>query len=389
MTEKKFIPYAKQSISEEDIECVKEALLQPLITRGEKVEAFEQAVADYCSAKYAVAFNSGSTALQAAYFAADVKAHDKLITTPNTFISTVGSAILQGADPVFIDIDRTTGNLDVEQLLLNLNHPKSRGKTVIAPVHFAGIAIDMQKIDHFVAQTDTIVIEDAAHAIGSLYKDGSRVGCCTWSQMTIFSFHPAKTITTGEGGLVTTNDPTLYHRLRLYRNNGIEREQEYLQGKEAPWHYEVVSLSGNFNFTEFQAALGLSQLKRIDSFIAKRKKLMQTYKEALKQIDHVTLTHSDLEKTVHHLAVVQIDFEKYKTTKETVMKKLFEKGIGTQFHYIPIYRHPFIANLVGDISEYFPEMEKYYKEALSLPLYADLSEEEVHHVVDQLKKSLS
>ena len=262
-----FLPYAKQSIDEQDIQAVGKALSAEWITRGPLVEAFEKEFASYCNAAYAVAFSSGSAALAAAYFAAQVGPSDRLISTPNTFIATVGAAMQYGAQPLFIDIDRKTGGIDLEQLIFNANQPLSRGRPILAPVHFAGIPVDMEELDRHLTNPDVVVIEDAAHAIGSNYpRQGPKVGSCAWSQMTMFSFHPAKTITTGEGGLVTTNDSELCRRLKLFRNNGIERDPQYLEGEPAPWYYEVHALTNNFNFTEGQAALGSSQLRRIDIF---------------------------------------------------------------------------------------------------------------------------
>ncbi len=389
MTDKKFFPYAHQSISAEDIEEVGRALAQPVITRGPLVEAFEQAVTAYCGAEYAVAFNSGTAALMAAYFAADIGLNDRIITTPNTFVSSVGAGMQRGATPVFVDIDRATGNINLEHLAHNINQPNSRGKTAIVPVHFAGIPVDVQAIDASLTDINTVIIEDAAHAIGSHYKDGSKVGSCTFSQMTTFSFHPAKTITTGEGGMVTTNDANLYHRLRLFRNNGMERDPQFLEGTAAPWYYEVVALTGNYNFTEMQAALGLSQLKRLDAFVEKRQQLMEVYKRSLAGNESVqVLAPTDGCQIAPHLCAVLIDFKYFRTSRQAVMEALNAHGIGSQLHYIPVYRHPFFVRQAGDLSEYFPEMERHYAHALSLPLYADLTEDDVEEIVRNLKEVL-
>lgn len=381
-----FLPYAHQSINDSDREAVVKALESEIITRGEYVTAFEKEIAEYCGAKYAVAFNSASSGLNAAFFAANVSSSDRIISSPNTFIATIGGGITRGGQLQLVDIDRSTGNLDLDQLNKILDYPSTRGKPVIVPIHFSGIAVDMKALSHLIRHPDAIVIEDAAHAIGSVYPDGQKVGSCAWSQMTVFSFHPAKTITTGEGGIVTTNNSDLYHRLCLFRQNGIEREKPYLEGDPAPGYYEVQALTGNFHLTDFQAALGSSQLSRINSFIKKRRKLVKCYREQLKDLEGVTVfTDRYDEKTAFHLFVVQIDFDTYGITRDKVMEVLQERGIGTQVHYIPLYRHPSLRKKNSDFSEQFPETEAYYAQTLTLPLYYDLKEEDVVRVCRELK----
>lgn len=388
MTGQQFIPYAKQHISDADMESVRQALSGPTITRGPIVEQFERTFSDYCGASYSVAFNSGTAALMAAYYAADIGPGDQILTTPNTFISTVGSGIQRGATPIFIDIEKSTGNINVDHLTLNFLDSASRKKTAVVPVHLTGIPVDMQRIYQKIANERTIIIEDASHAIGSRYVSGEAVGSCIWSDMTVFSFHPAKTMTTGEGGMVTTNDEELYHRLRLYRNNGIENNPSFFTNQDSsvyPGFYEVNFLSGNYNFTEMQAALGLSQLKQIDQFIAKRKKLLNAYIKKLSTVEHIKIVQpKDNAFVAPHLCVALIDFAAYKTTRREVMEALSRKNIGTQVHYIPIYRHPFFNKNGTDMGEYFPEMESYYSQALTLPLFFDLELEDVAYITDEL-----
>lgn len=380
-----FFPYAKQSIQEEDIRAVSDALKEEWITRGPLVQEFEHAMAQYCQVPYAVAFNSGTAALMAAYFAARLTPFDRVISTPNTFIATLGAAVQLGIQPLFIDIDRSSGNLDLAQMGEHLKLNATRGRPFIVPIHFSGIPVDMAKLTRQISYPDSIIIEDAAHALGSYYPSGEKVGSCAFSHMTIFSFHPAKILTTGEGGMVTTHDPELYHRLQLFRNNGIERITPYLTKREALGYYEVHAITGNFNFTSFQAALGLSQLKRLDDFIAKRRRLINLYRKHLAQIPYITLfTHAHDAYSAFHLFVVQIDFEACQTTREKVMQALNEKGIGTQVHYIPLYHHPVFHRDVSREKLKYPNMELYYQQALSLPLYADLTEVNVDWICKEL-----
>lgn len=389
----RFIPYARQSIDASDQQAVSEALSSDFISRGPLVEKFENEVANDCGAQFAVAFNSATSALMAACYAAQMNANDRLITTPNTFVASVTSAMHLKATPVFVDIDRSTGNIDLNLLEHNLKELKSsRGKHVIMPVHFAGIPVDMQKIDRMICDPSTLVIEDAAHAIGSKYPSGEKVGSCKYSHMTIFSFHPAKTITTGEGGMVLTNDPDLNHRLRCYRNNCIERNPAFFQSDSSMCYegfYEAIGMSGNYNFTDFQAALGMSQFQRLEAFVEKRRRLTTLYRSLLKEMPNLQLFTDRYDQDVaFHLFVVQIDFAAYNTTRASIMLQLKEKGIGTQLHYIPVYKHPFFQNKAGDLSQYFPNMEQYYAQALTLPLFYDLEESDVEYIANTLKDIL-
>ncbi len=380
---KKFLPYARQSINADDIKAVGKALKSDIITRGTLVDEFERAIADYCGASHAVAFNSGTSALDAAAFAANIEPHDRVITTPNTFVGTIAGSIKRGAAPIFVDIDSQTGNIDLDQLELNINRPSSRGREVILPVHFAGVAVDMEQLSRMIRKPDTIVIEDAAHALGSAYPGGKRVGCSEWSDMTVFSFHPAKHITTGEGGMVLTSDEEFYQRLLLYRDNGIMRKED----DPDPWMYRVAEITGNYNFTDFQAALGLSQFDRLDENTEKRREIVKAYRKELEGIDHIDLFPEEYDDlTSYHLFVVRINFEAYGVSRSEVVNGMKEKGIGTQVHYIPLYRHPFMKG--KDLSSYFPNMEEYYAKALTLPLFSKMEEKDVSHVAGVLKKTL-
>jgi UDP-4-amino-4,6-dideoxy-L-N-acetyl-beta-L-altrosamine transaminase len=378
-----FLPYAKHHISDEDCDAVCQSLKSQVITRGKTVDAFEAALADYCGVRFAVAFNSGSTALRAACAAAQLCAHDKFMTTPNSFVATAAAGILAGASPIFIDIDPETGNMDLDLLAPNLQEEQTRGRKVVMPVHYAGVPVNMERLQSLLCNPDAVVIEDAAASLGTLYDPDTRVGSCRWSDMTVFSFHPAKLITTGEGGMVTTNDPDLNNRLRAFRNNGIQREP-------GAWHYDVNSLSGNYNVTDFQAALGLSQFNRIESFIHQKKQVISWYELNLAGIPHVRLLSKLTEELISpHLAVVFIDFAALGTSRDELIAQLEVKGIGTQVHYIPIYRHPVFTQYYGTLDEYFPGMERFYSQALSLPLSVDLTEADVKRVCQAIQEIIS
>ncbi len=385
-----FLPYAKQSISNEDIQAVSKALKEEMITRGPLVQEFEQAMVQYCQVPYAVAFNSGTSALMAAYFAANLTSLDQLFSTSNSFIATAGVAIHRGITPVFLDIHPQTGNLDLSHLNQQIEYSLIKGRAFIVPVHFSGLALDMIQLKTNVQHLDVVIIEDAAHALGSLYPSGQKVGSCSFSHMTVFSFHPAKILTTGEGGLVTTADPNLYHRLQLFRNNGIESFNPYLKRPAVRGYYEVHAITGNFNFTSFQAALGLSQLKRLDDGIAKRRQLVRRYRQHLSDIPQLSLLTEEQDAySAFHLFVVKINFDAYKTTREKVMFLLEKEGIGSQIHYIPLYYHPVFQLDIEKEKESHPNMERYYEQALSLPLYFDLTESDVDFICDKLLSILN
>lgn len=385
-----FLPYAHQTIDDKDRAAVLEALKGDLITRGPQVEAFEAAIASYVGAKYAIAFSSASAALNAAYGVKEISSYDRILTSPNTFIATTAYASLKGASSVFVDIDRRTGGWNQELVSQNLEYKSIKGRLFLVPVHFAGIAVDMPSLYEKLTASNVVVIEDAAHALGSFYPNGKKVGCSDYSDMTVFSFHPAKHITTGEGGMITTNDEELFHQLKIFRNSGIVKEPSRLKKQEGEhWYYEVQEFATNSHMTDFQAALGLSQLTKLEEWIKKRRLLVKKYRELLKKIPAIQLFSPDFDDlTAYHLMVVQIDFASKKLTRTHVMEELKKREIGTQYHYIPLYRHPCYQRVVGHIEEYFPEMETYYQRALSLPLFPAMTETDVVRVVEALDSIL-
>lgn len=383
-----FLPFARQSIIEEDLEAVNDALRGASLSRGgPTVEQFEKQIAAYCDVPFAVSFQTGTAALMAAYFAAELSPHDRVISSTIADIAAIASPYQHGIRPKFVDIECSTVHLNQEKLKEELNYSSSRGRPFIIPSHFAGLALDMEKLDSLIKHPDAVVIEDASHAIGSCYPTGERVGCCAYSQMTTFSFNSTRTLTTGEGGMVTTYDPALYHRLVLFRDNGIEREVPYLKKTAANGYYEVQAITGNFHMTNFQAALGMSQFNRLDSFIGKRRHLVQCYRQRLKEINRLKLMTDEQDGyTAFHLMVVQIDFESYGKTRLEVMKRLKERGIVTEVHDIPLYHHPLFKQPIEE--EEYSQTEIFYQQALSLPLYYDLTDEDVQRVCRELRDVL-
>ncbi len=386
MTTEKFLPYGHQSIDQSDILAVEEALRSDVITRGFSVRTFEEAIASYTGAKYAIAFSNGTTALFAAYQALHASDQDVLYTTPNTFIATASAAKRCGTQIRYVDIDRS-GNGNFLEKIEEMNAPRSRGRVFISPVHFAGVAIDMEPLVSGLKNENVHIIEDASHALGSVYPDGDPVGSCRYSDMTILSFHPVKNITTGEGGMVTTNSQKLYERLLLLRNSGIQRKGLTYNSAPEPFYYEVHELSCNYHMTDFQAALGISQLKKIERFREKKRQILSWYRKKLSSIPGVELPNSSVDdRTLYHLFVVRIGFQELDIPRQEFMRQLEEMGIGSQVHYVPLYCHPALGARQKDYVTAFPEMERYFQTALSLPFFVDMEEVDVNRVAVALRK---
>ncbi len=388
------IPYGKHHIDEDDIQAVVDILRSSFLTQGPAVEAFENAIAEYVGVKYAVAVSSGTAALHLAALAAGVGPGTSVVTSPITFVASANAARYCGGDVLFADIDPDTINMSpaaLREVLLKNSNVKA-----IIPVHFAGLPCDIIAIKSLADNAGAIVIEDAAHALGATYPNGKRVGCCENSLMTIFSFHPVKAIAAGEGGMITTNDEATYRKLIRSRSHGINKLDDPFQveaeafkdGEQNSWYYEMQELGFHYRITDIQCGLALSQFKKLDSFISRRRQLAKNYDLAfikMKNCRPAQTTGRD--QSGHHLYVLRIDFKQIALTRAQVMKKLREYGVGSQVHYIPVPSHPYYRQL-GFRPEDYPDTLKYYQEALSIPLFFDLTEEQQRKVISTIKDLL-
>ncbi len=380
------IPYGRQDISEEDIQSVVEVLRSDWLTQGPAVERFEQEVARYCGAKYAVAVSSATAALHIACLAAGLKSGDALWTSPNTFVASANCGLYCGAHPDFVDIDPRTYNLSVDALEEKLARAEKQGRLpgVVIPVHFAGQSCDMDAIAELGKRYGFAVIEDASHAIGGRYRD-TKVGSCAFSDMTVFSFHPVKIITTGEGGMVLTNRQDLYEKLVRLRSHGITRDPVFMEGEsDGPWYYQQIELGFNYRITDIQAGLGASQMRRLDQFVERRRNLAERYDSLLAGLP-LTLPwqHPDAYSSFH-LYVVRLRLDLIGKTHRQVFEELRQHGIGANLHYIPVHTQPYYQKM-GFRKGDFPEAERYYGEAISLPLYPGLTGNEQDYVVLTLR----
>ena len=370
----RFIPYGRQSIDKADLQAVSEALQDDFITTGPKVAAFEEAVAAYCGARYAVAVCNGTAALHIASLAL-LQPDWKVLVPPNTFLATVNAVLYAGARPVFIDIAED-GNIDLE--LCEAALEKDPTIKALYAVHFSGNPVDQGKLARLKERFGITILEDCAHSIGAA-QAGIRAGSCTRSDASIFSFHPVKHLTTGEGGMVTTNSESLYRTLMTLRNHGIVKTP----GMD-PWAYEMRMLGFNYRITDVQCALGLSQLKRLDGFIARRRALAKRYDKAFEDHPLIRPLYPYTSDSSYHLYVILIDFERAALDRRTLFEKMREEGVGLQVHYMPVNRQPYYRSL-GYGDEKMPVMDRYYARCVSLPLYPDLKESEQDRVIAILK----
>jgi len=372
---KKKYNYGKQQLDFKDYFEVIKVLKSPFLTQGPKVKEIEEAICDYTGAKYCVAVANGTAALHLCMLALEIKNSDEVITSPITFLASSNCVLYTGGTPKFADINEKTACIDVNEIEKNITN-KTKG---IIPVHFAGISCDMEKIKGIADKHNLFIVEDAAHAIGTEYK-GNKIGSCKYSDMTIFSFHPVKTITTGEGGAITTNNKELYEKLLMLRSHGTVKGEH--------WKYEMHVLGYNYRITDIQAALGVSQIKKLDKFKAKRRELFNLYKKEFAGDDRfLLLEEPDYSDACYHLCPLLIDFDRVRINKEELFDKLKDKGLYLQVHYIPVHTQPYYKNLGFNEGNY-PKAEEYYKKTLSLPLYADLNYSDVKHIVKIIKETV-
>lgn len=377
-----YLPYGKQWIDEEDIEAVVEVLKGDYLTTGPYISKFEQAVAQYVGAKYAVAFSNGTAALHGACFAAGIGQGDEVITTPMTFAASANCVLYQGGIPVFADIDEKTYNIDPNKI-----EEKITNKTkAIIPVDFTGQPVELDRILEIARKHSLVVIEDAAHALGATYK-GRKIGSI--SDMTMFSFHPVKHITSGEGGVITTNNEEYYEKLLQFRSHGITRDKEKLKEYHGPWYYEMQFLGYNYRMTDIQAALGTSQLKKIDQFIALRRKYVAMYNEVFKDVNEIItpFQHKDGDSS-WHLYMIRLKLDKLTASRREIFEALQQQNIGVNVHYIPIHLQPYYQQL-GYKKGMCPNAEKLYEEVITLPLFPAMSEEDVNDVIHAVKRTIT
>lgn len=375
-----YLSYGRQCIDDNDIEAVTRILKGDFLTTGPSVKAFEEKVAEYVGAKYAVAVSNGTAALHAACFAAGIKEGDEVIVTPITFAASSNCVLYCGGKPIFVDIDPKTYNIDVNKIEENITE---KTKAII-PVDFTGQVVDIDRINGIAKKYNLTVIEDAAHALGSEYK-GKKVG--TLSHMTEFSFHPVKPITTAEGGMVVTDDEKLYKRLSLFRTHGITRDKELLSHNEGPWYYEQIDLGYNYRITDVQCALGSSQMNKLDSFLKRRREIVKKYNDSFKELSAYLSTPYEAEysNSGWHIYVIKLNLDNLKVSRKEIFEALQAENIGVNVHYVPVYLHPYYQNL-GYKKGLCPEAEKLYSQIITLPLFPKMSDKDIDDVINAVKK---
>ena len=379
------IPYGRQSIDQDDIDAVVEVLKSDWLTQGPSIDRFERAMAERCGARHAVAICNATAGLHIACMALGLDHGDWLWTTPNTFVASANCGRYCGANVDFVDMDAKTWNMDAEKLAAKLVEAERLGRLpkAVVPVAFSGQSCDMARIKALSRQYGFAIIEDASHAVGASYL-GKPVGCGDYADMTVFSFHPVKIITTGEGGIVVTNSDDLANRLRSARSHGITRNPDEMhEPSHGPWYYEMTQLGYNYRLTDIQAVLGLSQLKRLDAFLARRRALAARYDALLADLPLQLPTRQAGTESAWHLYVVRLQLERIGKPYEAVFEALRAAGVGVNMHYIPVHLQPYYRQFGYQAGD-FPEAERYYREAITLPMYAGLTDEQQDKVVAAL-----
>lgn len=382
-----YIPYGRQDINQEDIDAVVEVLRSDWITQGTVIEKFEQAVASYCGAKYAVAVSSATAALHIACLAGGLGRGDIFWTSPNTFVASANCGLYCGAKVDFVDIDPNTYNLSVNELERKLTLAKQQGRLpkVVILVHFAGQSCEMERIAVLSQHYGFKIIEDASHAIGGRYQ-GQPIGSCQFSDMTVFSFHPVKIITTGEGGMVLTNQENLYQQLIRLRSHGITRDPDLMQGEShGSWYYQQLELGFNYRMTDIQAALGASQMQRLDQFVERRRFLANRYNQLLQDLPLMLPWQNPDTDSSWHLYVIRLKLDKINKTHIQVFEELRRNSIGVNLHYIPVHTQPYYQRLGFKLGN-FHQAEIYYREAISIPIYYNLAEASQDLIVTTIKE---
>jgi len=373
------IPYGRQFLDDDDVNEIIKVLKSDFITQGPRINQFEECLASYFEAKYAVVFNSGTSALHGAYFALGLKKDDEFITTPITFVATSNAGLYLGAKPVFVDVEKDTANIDCNKILENI----SKKTKLIVPVHLSGHPVDLERIFQIARENNLFVVEDACHAVGAKYNK-DKIGNCQISDMAVFSFHPVKHITTGEGGAVLTNNPEFYEKLKMFSTHGITKDN-LKNFTDGDWYYEMHYLGYNYRMTDIQAALGISQLKKLNSFIQKRREIVAEYEKAFSSNPYFDIP---IERAYafssYHLYIIRLK-DKLIDRKVQIFRDMRENGIGVQVHYIPVYWQPYYQKL-GYGEGLCPNGEDFYRRAISIPIYPAMGKNDLSYVIETILK---